>query len=208
MSAPDYTLYLVTDDPKAYSSSIFDGVEAAIHGGATMVQYRASGGSGRYQYETALRLKERLSQLGIPLIVNDRLDLALAVDADGLHVGQNDLPVQVARRLLGKQRILGLSITDPRQLESVDYSIVDYLGAGPVFATATKTDAAPAMGLDTLSKITRQSKVPVVAIGGINLSNAKSVFDAGVHGLAVVSALSRSQDPQTTARRFRLATSS
>jgi len=199
---PDYTLYLVTDEPEAYSSNLFDGVDAAIAGGVTMVQYRATKGSGRFLYETAKTLGERLRTHGIPLIINDRLDLALAVNADGLHLGQNDIPVHVARRLIGKQAILGLSITDPEQLDAVEYDLVDYLGAGPVFSTATKADAAPAIGLEVLAGITRRSKVPVVAIGGIHHSNAKAVFDTGVAGLAVVSALSRTADPTASAHRF------
>jgi len=199
---PDYTLYLVTDEPEAYSSNLFDGVDAAIAGGVTMVQYRATKGSGRFLYETARTLAERLRKHSIPLIINDRLDLALAVNADGLHLGQNDIPVDVARCLLGKQAILGLSITDPDQLKAVDFDLVDYIGAGPVFSTATKTDAAPAIGLEVLARITRRSKVPVVAIGGIHHSNAKAVFDTGVAGLAVVSALSRTASPKQAARGF------
>lgn len=199
---PDYTLYLVTDEPEAYSSNLFDGVDAAIAGGVTMVQYRATKGSGRFLYETAKTLGERLRTHGIPLIINDRLDLALAVNADGLHLGQNDIPVHVARRLIGKQAILGLSITDPEQLKAVDSDLVDYIGAGPVFSTATKTDAAPAMGMETLARIVRNSPTPVVAIGGIHHSNAKAVFDTGVAGLAVVSALSRTASPKQAARGF------
>lgn len=204
MPHPDYTLYLVTDEPKAYTNSLIEGVEAAIAGGVTMVQYRPTNESGRIMYETAHILATRLRKQGIPLIINDRLDLALAVQADGLHLGQNDLPVAVARKLLGKHSLLGLSITDPKQLEAVDFALVDYLGAGPVFSTTTKSDAAPAIGLENLAHIVRNSPIPVVAIGGIHCANAKPVFDTGVAGLAIVSALSRTASPEQAARDIRL----
>lgn len=203
VNAPDYTVYLVTDAAPAYSHGLLANVEAAVAGGATVVQYRATSGTKRELYETACALRELLRPRGVPLIINDHLDLALAVEADGLHVGQNDLPIEVARRLLGKQRILGLSITAPEQLGEFDPALVDYVGIGPVYPTSSKSDAAPALGLETLAQLVRRSPVPVVAIGGISLERAPAVFAKGVAGVAVVSAISFAADPAGAARALR-----
>lgn len=203
MSEVDYTLYLVTDAPEHYSNGLLTGVEQAIEGGATLVQYRASTGSRRQLYDTALKLRDLLRGIGVPLIINDYLDLALAVEADGVHLGQNDLPVTVARRLLGPDKLLGLSITAPEQLQACDPEQIDYLGIGPVFATSSKDDAAPAMGLEALRTLAPQCSLPTVAIGGISQQNAEEVFAAGVDGIAVVSALSHAADPAEAARRLR-----
>jgi thiamine-phosphate pyrophosphorylase len=202
---PDYTLYLVTDQAARYAHGLLASVEAAVSGGASIVQYRATHGTKRELYDTALALHELLQSRGVPLIINDHLDLALAVDAEGVHLGQQDLPIKVARRLIGRMRLLGLSITAIDQLDGFDPADVDYLGVGPVFATASKSDAAPALGLKILTEITVRSSLPVVAIGGISLARAPGVFAAGVAGVAVVSALSESPDPAATARAFRAA---
>lgn len=205
MTSPDYTLYLVTDQADRYAHGLLAGVDAAVAGGATIVQYRATRGSQREHYETAVALHALLDPRRVPLIINDRLDLALAVGAEGLHLGQNDLPVAVARRLLGPGRLLGLSITAAGQLEGFDPAGVDYLGIGPVFPTHSKTDAAPALGLATLATLTARSPLPVVAIGGISLGNTPAVLAAGVAGIAVVSALSLAPDPAAAARALRAA---
>ena len=204
MNAPDYSLYLVTDSPDRYPQGLLAGVEAAVGGGATIVQYRATTGTCRHLYDTARALLDLLRQRRVPLIINDQVDLALAVDADGVHVGQNDLPAEVVRRLIGPRKILGLSITAPGQLDAVPPQTVDYLGIGPVFATISKDDAAPALGLKQLARLTALTALPVVAIGGISMENASSVFATGVDGLAVVSALSRATDPASIARALRL----
>jgi len=203
MSEIDYTLYLVTDAPERYAHGLLAGVEAAVAGGASIVQYRATTGTRRHLYETACALHDLLRPRGVPLIINDQIDLALAVDAEGVHVGQNDLPVDVVRRMLGPRKLLGLSITAPEQLATASPEIVDYLGIGPVFPTISKDDAAPALGLEQLALLTARTTLPVVAIGGINLENAPSVFSAGVAGLAIVSALSLATDPAAAARALR-----
>ncbi|MDP0501176.1 MAG: thiamine phosphate synthase [Verrucomicrobiota bacterium JB022] len=200
MKPIDYTLYLVTDAPDRYAAGLLEGVEAALEGGVTVVQYRSTTGTRRQLYDTCLALRQLTATYGVPLIVNDYLDLALAVEADGLHLGQNDLPVAVARRLLGPDRLLGLSITAPEQLDEVEPDLVDYLGLGPVFPTGSKDDAAPALGLEALRRLVARSPLPTVAIGGINTTNAPDVFATGVDGLAVVSALSYAQDPEAAAR--------
>lgn len=203
MSPFDYTLYLVTDAPEAYPHGLLAGVEAALAGGVTMVQYRVTGGSRREHFITCRALRDLVKAHGVPLIVNDFVDLALAVDAEGVHVGQGDLPVAVARRLIGPNRLLGLSITEPVQFAEVDPQVVDYLGIGPVFPTGSKADAAPALGLSTLGQLTAQTPLPVVAIGGISNVNTEAIFAQGVAGIAVISALSRVPDPAAAARELR-----
>jgi thiamine-phosphate pyrophosphorylase len=200
VSPPDYTLYLVTDAPDRYAHGLLVNVEAAVAGGACVVQYRATSGTRRQLYETACALCDLLRPRRVPLIVNDQVDLALAVDAEGVHVGQSDLPVEVVRRLIGPDKLLGLSITAPEQLNTVSPATVDYLGLGPVFPTLSKENAAPALGLELLAQLTARTSLSVVAIGGIGLQNASAVFATGVAGIAVVSALSRSTDPASDAR--------
>lgn len=197
-----YRLYAVTDRPSSYAGGLLAGVEAAVAGGVTLVQYRPTTGCKREWYHEALALHEMLMVRKVPLIINDHLDLALAIDAEGLHVGQDDLPVTVARRVLGPGRVLGLSITHPSQLAAVPAGVVDYLGAGPVYPTATKADAAPALGLEGLRAITAGTDLPVVAIGGIQYSNTPELLAAGAAGIAVVSALSRAAEPAAEARRL------
>jgi len=203
MSTVDYTLYLVTDAPERYAHGLLAGVEAAVAGGATVVQYRATTGTKRHLYATACALRDLLRRHRVPLIINDQVDLALAVDADGVHVGQNDLPPDIVRRSIGPSKLLGLSITAPNQLDAIPPDTVDYLGLGPVFPTISKDDAAPALGLELLARLTARASLPVVAIGGINLENASSVFATGVAGVALVSALSLAADPTATARALR-----
>ena len=203
MNEADYTLYLVTDAPERYPHGLLAGVEAAIAGGVSIVQYRATSGTKRHLYETACTLRALLRSHRVPLIINDQVDLALAVDADGVHVGQNDLPADVVRRLIGPKKLLGLSITDPDQLDLVPPKIADYLGIGPVFPTISKDDAAPALGLEQLAQLTERTSLPVVAIGGISLKNAPSVWTTGVAGLAVVSAFSLAADPASAASALR-----
>lgn len=200
----DYTVYLVTDASERYAHGLLASVEAALAGGVSVVQYRATGGTRRAQYEEARALHDLLERRGVPLIINDAVDLALAVDADGVHVGQSDLPVDVVRRLVGPKKIVGLSITAEEQMGSVN-DRVDYLGVGPVFPTATKSDAAPPLGLAGLKRIATLAKRPVVAIGGINIANAADVFAAGADGVAVVSAFSGAEDPAAVARALRSA---
>lgn len=200
----DYTVYLVTDAAARYARGLLASVEAALAGGVSVVQYRATGGTRRAQYDEARALRDLLVRHGVLLIINDAVDLALAIDADGVHVGQSDLPVDVVRRLVGSKKIVGLSITAEEQLRSVKDN-VDYFGVGPVFATPTKADAAPAIGLAGLKRIAGLANRPVVAIGGINVANASQVFNAGASGVAVVSAFSCADDPAEVARALRAA---
>jgi len=195
-------LCLVTDRGLARGRSAIDIALAAVRGGATMVQLREKQATTRAFVEQARALKAALAPLGAPLIVNDRLDVALAVDADGLHVGQSDLPVAEARRLLGPGKIIGLSIETVEQVLRPDAAAADYLGVGPVYAQQTKADAAPPLGLDGLRRARGLTRRPIVAIGGLTPENSAAALTAGADGLAVVSALVAADDPEAAARRF------
>jgi thiamine-phosphate pyrophosphorylase len=150
--------------------------------------------------QSAREVIEVLRPTGVPVIINDRVDLARALGAQGVHVGQGDASPAEARRTLGDDAIVGLSITDRAQLTAVDPNVVDYLGVGPVFATSSKPDAAPALGLATLAEIARAVRLPVAAIGGITEENAADVIRAGADGLAVISAVCAADDPENAAR--------
>jgi thiamine-phosphate pyrophosphorylase len=190
----DLSVYLVTDRPLARGRDLVDVVLAAVRGGATVVQLREKEASAREMVELGRALLGRLRPLGVPLIVNDRVDVALALGADGVHVGQSDLPPEVARRLLGPDALVGLSITGPEDLPTLDPSVVDYAGVGPLFPTASKADASPALGLEGFARLRRQLPVPVVAIGGITPANASAVIAAGADGVSVVSAICSADD--------------
>ena len=201
----DYRVYLVTDDPSRYAGDWLENVEAAVAGGVTCVQYRDTQSTRRVQYERASALKKLLARTRTPLVVNDDVALAMAVEADGVHVGQNDLPPLTVRRLVGPRMEIGLSITNLAQLAAVPARCVNCLGVGPVYdATRTKRDAAPEMGPAGLKDILDAAgDVPIVAIGGITLERAPGIARTGVGGLAVVSAISQAADPFAAARRLR-----
>lgn len=185
-----WRLCVVTDPDLRPKRSHEEVVREAISGGVDVVQFRDKGARDRDFYDTALRLRLICTEAGIPLIINDRPHIALAVDADGLHVGQADLPADVARRLIGPDRVLGVSVeTVPQALEAVREG-AQYLGAGPVHdARATKPDASDAIGLEGLRSICEASSVPVLAIGGVTAENASRLLAAGATGAAVVSAI-------------------
>jgi len=196
---PDLSVYLVTDRGLSRGRELVDVVLAAVRGGVTVVQLREKDASARETLELGRALLARLRPLGVPLLVNDRVDLALALGADGVHVGQRDLPPEVARRLLGPEALVGLSITGPEDLPGLDPSVVDYAGVGPLFPTASKADATPALGLEGFARLRRQLPVPVVAIGGITPANASDVIAAGADGVSVVSAICSAEDCELAA---------
>ncbi|MDY0882688.1 thiamine phosphate synthase [Dongia soli] len=199
----DPSLYLVTDPVLCAAGGLAETVAAAIAGGVTMIQYRAKDRDLRSALAEAATLAELAKQAGVPLIVNDRLDIALAVDADGLHVGQFDMPPEIARGLLGADKILGISVSRPAEIETIDPAMVDYVGLGPVFATATKGDAAAPLGLQQFAKLRQRILLPVVAIGGIGHERASAVIQAGADGIAVVSAICGTADPAAAARQLK-----
>jgi thiamine-phosphate pyrophosphorylase len=195
-------LCLVTDRGLARGRSVIDLALAAARGGATMVQLREKEATARAFVETARALKNALAPLGVLLAINDRLDVALAVDADGLHVGQSDLPVEDARRLLGPDRFIGLSVTEVEQALRPDARAADYLGVGPIYPQRTKGDAAAPLGIEGLRRIRGLTSKPIVAIGGLTPDNSAPALAAGADGLAVVSAIVAADDPEAATRRF------
>ena len=196
-------LYLVTDGPSLKGRTLIDVVQAAVQGGVTCVQLREKQLCSRDFSAQAVALMDQLRPFNIPLIINDRLDIALACGAHGVHLGQSDLPVQAARKLLPPEVFIGWSV---ETIEDVAHSAtlpLDYLGVSPVFATPTKTDTATPWGLEGLQRIRAQSALPLVAIGGIQLHNATQVLQAGAHSLAVVSAICSADDPRAASQQFR-----
>jgi len=199
----DYRLYLVTDSGLSRGRSHALVVAAALRGGVTVVQYREKEGTTRQIVEEASRIRSLCADAGVPFIVNDRLDIALAVDADGLHVGQDDLPAAAARRLIGAGRILGVSAGSAEEALAAQAEGADYIGASPVFDTPTKPDAPPAVGVEGLRRMAAAVRVPVVGIGGMNAGNAGAVIAAGAAGVAVVSAIVSAEDVEAAARAIR-----
>lgn len=195
----DLGLYLVTDRRLCAARGLEATVAEAVAGGVTLVQLRDDDTPLPELVGLARALRAVLAGSGVPLIVNNHVDVAVAAAAEGLHVGQGDLAPARARQALGPGPILGLSITDPLQLATVDQAVVDYLGVGPIFATATKADAAEPMGLAGLAVCRARTGLPIVAIGGIDAGNAASVLAAGADGAAVVSAVCGTPDPRVAA---------
>ncbi|WP_145107330.1 thiamine phosphate synthase [Cereibacter sediminicola] len=191
------TLYFVTPDGAANSEAL---AVAAVRGGATLVQLRDKHRSDAELVPLARRLVAALEPFGVPLIVNDRVEVVLAAGAAGLHVGQGDLGIEEARRRIGPDRLLGLSVEAPGHLQALPLGIVDYVGVGPVRATASKPDHAPPIGFDGLARLVAAAPVPAVAIGGLGAGDARAVKAAGADGLAVVSAIGSAADPEAAAR--------
>jgi thiamine-phosphate pyrophosphorylase len=199
MAEKYYQLCLVTDSALANGRSLAGIVAAAVNGGVTLVQLREKTASTRAFIEQAKVLKRLLAPLRVPLLINDRIDVALAAGADGAHVGQQDMPVALARQLLGPAAIIGLSITELGRVRDRDVELADYLGVGPIFAQSTKLDATPPLDLDGLAEVRRATGKPIVAIGGVSAANADAVRSAGADGIAVVSAIMGADDPRAAA---------
>lgn len=178
-------------------------VEEAVKGGVTVVQLREKDCSSREFYELAVSLKKLLRPYHVPLLINDRLDIALAADADGLHLGQSDLPCDVARRLLGADKIMGLSVENLRQAREANEMDLDYIAISPVYATPTKTDTGNPLGLEGVKAIASVSKYPAVGIGGMNRDTATEVIKNGASGIAVVSAIVSATDPRLASAELR-----
>lgn len=193
------SLYLVTDSTLAAERSLESIVEEAVKGGVTIVQLREKHCSTKDFIDRAARLKQLLDRYNIPLIINDRVDVALAVDAAGVHIGQSDMPYSIARRLLGKDKIIGLSVENIEQAIAANSFDVEYVAVSPLFSTPTKKDTSTPFGLENLKKVVSLTQHSVVAIGGINLENASKVREAGVAGIAVVSAIICADNPYRAA---------
>jgi len=199
----DYSLYLVTDRRLAGGRSMLQIVADAVDGGVTCVQLREKTCSTREFIEQALAIRRFLQPRHIPLIINDRLDVALAVEADGVHLGQSDMPLETARRIAGESMLIGISAECLEDALAAEKGGADYLGVSPIYDTPTKTDTAPALGLEGLQQIRRAVSLPLVGIGGLNADNAADVIGHGADGVAVVSAIVAADDPRAAAARLR-----
>lgn len=194
---PDYSIYLVTDDGCLQGRALIDCVREALEGGVTLVQYRAKTASSAEMYAEALQLKALCDSFNVPLIINDRLDIAMAVGAAGVHLGQDDLPCAAARKLLGEDYIIGVSAHNPAEAKAALQSGADYLGCGAVFGTATKADVQK-LGTEGLAAICKAKGLPVVGIGGVTANNYREVRAAGADGAAIVSGILAQPDIRTT----------
>ena len=194
---PDYSIYLVTDDGCLQGRSLLDCVREALEGGVTLVQYRAKTASSAEMYDEALQLKALCDSFNVPLIINDRLDIAMAVGAAGVHLGQDDLPCAAARKILGEDYIIGVSAHNPAEARAALLCGADYLGCGAVFGTATKADVQK-LGTEGLAAICKAKGLPVVGIGGVTADNYREVRAAGADGAAIVSGILAQPDIRTT----------
>jgi thiamine-phosphate pyrophosphorylase len=202
MKAFDLSLYLVLDPDLCAGIGMVETARLAIAGGATMVQLRDKHAGTIGMIETGRALKQALDGTGALLIVNDDVEAAIAIGADGLHIGQEDMDAMRARTMIGPDMILGLSVESEALANAVDPDLVDYTGVGPVFATPTKADHKQPIGFDGLARLVKASPVPSVAIGGLKADHVAQVFAAGASGLAVVSAICGTPDPETATRRI------
>jgi thiamine-phosphate pyrophosphorylase len=195
----DLSFYLVLDPDLCSNLGMVETARAAVTGGATIVQLRDKQAGTSAMIETGRALKQALSATGALLIVNDDVEAAIAIGADGLHIGQDDMDAPTARTLIGPDMILGLSVETEGLAAAVDPALVDYAGIGPVFATPTKPDHKQPIGFDGLARLIKTCRVPAVAIGGLKAAHVRDVFSAGADGLAVVSAICGTPDPQAAA---------
>ena len=198
----DYSVYLVTDRRNKADEEFLNIIEEAIKGGTTIVQLREKTASTKEFYELALKVKEITSRYGVPLLINDRIDIALAVDSEGVHIGQDDMPADIAREIIGDEKILGVSASTVEEAKKAEIDSADYIGSGAVFPTNTKDDA-DAVSFDELKEIVDSIDIPVVAIGGITLENAGSLKESGINGFSVVSAIMNAEDPKEVSSKLK-----
>ena len=197
----DYSIYLVTDEVALKGRPLLPVVEEALQGGVTLVQYRNKNAEGGKLYREALALKELCDKYNVPLIIDDRLDIAIAVGAAGVHIGQEDIPCNIARQVLGDDYIIGVSAHNPEEARKAIVDGADYLGCGAVYATTTKAKVT-ALGLDGLAEIRKAVDIPMVGIGGVDLTNVKDVLATGVEGAAIVRAILGAEDVTATTQEF------
>ena len=199
----DLSVYLVLDpDLCGGAQGMIDTTRAAAQNGATCVQLRAPHWKKRAIVECGRELKKVLSSFNVPLIINDHADVCLVVDAEGLHIGQDDLSAQDARAIIGPDKVLGLSVSNAKELATVDTSFVDHLGIGPIFSTSTKTDAGAALGIDGFAELASRKPCPVVAIGSVKVPLVGDLIRAGADGVAVVSAICGQTDPGSATKKL------
>ena len=199
----NYHLYLVTDEVARCRYGLVETVRRAVEGGVTLVQYRSEKLTHDEQKAQVLPLQQYLRSVGVPLIINDNVALAVEIDAEGIHIGQDDMPVAEARALIGPDKILGLTVTTAEQMAAVDTALVDYIGCGPVFPTITKDDAPPPMGVEGWAELAKLSPLPIVAIGGLNAERTAAIRATGLAaGVAVVSAICAAKNPTAAAQQL------
>lgn len=196
-------LHVLTDAVLQKSFSHIELTRLAIAGGADVIQFREKVGSTRNLIETAKQLKQVCTKAGVTFIVNDRIDVAIACDSDGVHLGQDDFPIPLARKLLGSDKIIGGSARTYEEVQKCLAEGADYIGLGPIFPTGSKSDAGEAIGVEALRAIVRQTSIPIIAIGGISLDNVVEVLEAGAHGIAVISAVCCQPDPKAATAELR-----
>ena len=202
----DFGLMYVTDDNIREDNLFFFILEAALKGGANSIQLREKYNDTLSFYHRAVITKNLCEKYNIPLIINDRLDIALAVNADGLHIGQKDIPFAIARKILGKEKIIGLSVSNEIQAIEANELDVDYIGLSPVFATKTKTaDLDIPLGIEGLKRIRNLSNKPIICIGGIDISNTIDLIANGADGIAVVSSISKAENPELETTKLKQA---
>ncbi|MCP4682349.1 MAG: thiamine phosphate synthase [Desulfobacterales bacterium] len=199
----DYSLYLVTDRGLSMGRTTLEIVEAAVHGGVTCVQLREKDCSTREFVNQALLIKDFLKLKKVPLIINDCLDVALAIGADGIHLGQSDMPFSLAKNIVGDTLVIGISAESLSDAIQAEKEGADYIGVSPIYKTPTKTDTAPPLGLKGIEEIRAVVDIPIVGIGGLNETNAREVIKSGADGVAVVSAIVSADDPETASRTLR-----
>lgn len=187
----DLTLYLVLDPLLCGGiNGMINTTKIAVANGVTAIQLRSEHEfSCKNWYQAAVALKQVLNDTPVPLFINNHIDIALAVDANGVHIGQTDLPINIARKLIGNDKWLGFSVTNRQQLEATPWQLVDYIGVGPIFSTDTKKDVTPPIGMQQLTELVKLKQRTAVAIGGINTNNATKILQTGIEGIAVVSAI-------------------
>lgn len=200
---PDYSLYLVTDRVRMSTKTLSEAVEQAIIGGCTMIQLREKNISTLDYYNLALDIKKITDKYNIPFIINDRVDIAMAVGADGVHIGQKDIPVNVARKIIGEKMLLGVSVISVKEAVKAVKDGADYLGVGAIFPTKTKSDA-DFVSIEELKNIRQVIHVPIVVIGGVSTENAMFFGSMGIDGLAVVSAIIAQKEIKQAAETLKL----
>lgn len=202
VSVIDYSLYVITTNLGEPGKSHIDIAREAISGGATVIQLRDKASSSRMMLEQAWEIKKLTEEAKIHFVVNDRIDIALAVGADGVHLGQDDIPLSIARKILGKEKIIGITATNLKEAMEAEQEGADYLGVSPIFATPSKEDAGEPIGVEELARIRKHVNIPIVAIGGIMKDNIVQVIAAGADGVAVISAVAGATDMREASKEL------
>ena len=202
-SKVNYSLYLVTDRDLSLGRSNLEVIQSAVEGGVTVVQLREKDSTTREFFEEGLKIRDYLRSKHIPLIINDRIDIALALNADGIHLGQDDMPVDIARTMVGSNKVIGASVFSPVEAKVAEAMGADYLGLSPIFTTGTKPELTEQIGIEGIPAIRQAVNIPVVGIGSMNQANAYEAVKSGLDGVAVVSAICSQENPKAAAEAIK-----